>query len=120
MGQAVGVEVQIRLIYLVDVAREDYLGALAGPGDDGLDLVGSQVLGLVHDEEHVAEAASADIGQRIDEQLLRLEHVVDLRYFLAARAVAALDDGQVVEQRQHVRTAAGSCQCRPGLSGLSA
>ena len=58
VGEAVGVEVQIGLVYLVDVSGEYYLGALSGTGDDGLDLVRSEVLGLVYDEEDVAEAGS--------------------------------------------------------------
>ena len=66
--EAVGVEVQIGLVYLVDVSGKDYLGALSGAGDDGLDLVRGEVLGLVYDEEDVAEAAAADIGQRVDYQ----------------------------------------------------
>ena len=41
----------VQMIDLKDVTAEDDLGALAGPGDDGLDLVGGKVLGLVDDQE---------------------------------------------------------------------
>ena len=63
----------------------------------------SEVLGLVHDEEDVAEAAAADIGQRVDYQFLATEHILDLGDFLTGGREAALDDVQVVEQGQHVR-----------------
>ena len=98
--EAVGVEVQIGLVYLVDVSGEDYLSAFSGTGDDGLDLVRSEVLGLVHDEEDVAEAAAADIGQRVDYQFLATEHILDLGDFLTGGREAALDDVQVVEHTE--------------------
>ena len=53
VGQTVRPLVQIRGINLENIARKDHLGAFSGTGDDGLDFVRCQVLGLVHDEEHL-------------------------------------------------------------------
>ena len=69
--QAVGPLVQVGLVDLEDVAREDHLRAFAGAGDDGLHLVRGEVLRLVHDEIHLAEGAAADVGEGRDEQFPR-------------------------------------------------
>ena len=61
-----------------------------------------EVLRLVHDEIHLAEGAAADVGEGRDEELLLLEHRLDLERLLGARLEAALDDVQVVHQRLHI------------------
>jgi hypothetical protein len=66
-------DAEVGVVDLVDVAGEDNLGAFAGPGDNGLDLVRGQVLGLVDDHEHLHQAAAADVGQRFDGQLVAVE-----------------------------------------------
>ena len=62
-----------------------------------------EVLRLVHDEIHLAEGAAADIGEGRDEELLLLEHRLDLERLFGTRLEAALDDVQVVHQRLYVR-----------------
>lgn len=62
IAQAVGMTVQVRMVDLEDIAGEDDLGALPGPGDNGLDFVRSQVLGLVDNEEDFDQGAPPDVG----------------------------------------------------------
>jgi hypothetical protein len=69
VGQAVGRAVEVGVVDLPDVAGEDDLGALADAGDDGLDLVGREVLGLVDDHELVGDGSAADVGQRLEHEL---------------------------------------------------
>ena len=64
--------IQIRRINLVDVPGEDQLGVLSRACDDRLDLMRGKVLGLIDDEDHVGEAAAADIRQGSDFDLFRL------------------------------------------------
>ena len=82
MGQAVRPLVQIRGVDLEDIAREDHLGAFSGTGDDGFDFVRREVLGLVHDEEHLPQAAAADIGQWRNQQLLFFQQGLDMQRLL--------------------------------------
>ena len=51
VGEAVGILVQIRLVYLLNVSGKYNLGSFSRTGDDGLNLVRSKVLRLVNDEE---------------------------------------------------------------------
>ena len=101
--EAVGPLVQIRLVDLLYVAREHYLGALPGPGDDGLDLMRGEILGFVYDEENPAQTAAADIGQRGDEKLLVFEHRVYLQGLAAARLEAVAYHVEIVHQRLYER-----------------
>jgi hypothetical protein len=50
VAQPVGQGVQVGMVDLLNVAREDDFGPVAGPRDDRLDLVRGQVLGLVDDQ----------------------------------------------------------------------
>src|SRR5690606_1416155 len=58
--KAIALRVEVRGVYLVDVARKDNLGVLARPGNDGLYFVGCEVLCFIHDEENLGEGAAAD------------------------------------------------------------
>mmetsp|Transcript_19691 Transcript_19691/g.33781 ORF Transcript_19691/g.33781 Transcript_19691/m.33781 type:complete len:217 (+) Transcript_19691:533-1183(+) len=125
VAQAIRQAVQVRCIDLLDVAREDDLGALAGARDDRLHLQRRQVLRLVHDEEHLLKASAADVGEGRDDQLLAVEHVLDVlpsprrgRLLLRLLGVAVrvaggrggklvLDDTQVVVEGLHVRVDLG-------------
>ena len=107
VGQSVGPLVEVRLVYLEDVAGKHHLGPLARTGDDGLDLMRGEVLRLIDDEEGLAEAAAADIGQRRDHEFLVLQQALDLKGFLGRRAELRLDDVEVVHQGLQVRTHLG-------------
>ena len=96
--EAVGPLIQIRLVYLEDIAREDHLGAFAGPGDDGLDFMRREVLRFVDYEEHFTERTSPDVCERRDQELLALEQVVYFESLLGTGAEAALDDFKVVHE----------------------
>jgi len=50
---------------LVGVACQDNLGALSNPGDNGLDLMRSQILRLIDNQVLVRNRAAADVGQRL-------------------------------------------------------
>src|SRR5580658_5619520 len=57
-GQAVGRAVDVRIVDLPRVAREDDLRPVARPRDDRLHLVGREVLRLVDDDELLRERAT--------------------------------------------------------------
>ena len=63
IAHAVGLLVEVGRVNLPDIAREDDLGILASPGDDGLDLVRGQVLGFVDDEDDVGQTPAPDVGE---------------------------------------------------------
>ena len=97
------------MVDLVDVSGEYNFGAFSSPRDDGLDLMGGQVLGFIDDEKDLHDASAANIGQGGDHDLLLIQK------FLHAPAVSvatlavlvALDHRQVVIQRLHVRVQFG-------------
>ena len=60
-GTALG---QVRRIDLSDIPEADDLGAGSGPGDQGLHLLGRQVLRLVDDQEFLQEGAAAHEVER--------------------------------------------------------
>ena len=102
VGQPVGLLIQVRRVDLTDVAGEDDFGVLACTGDDGLDLMWCEVLGLVDDENHVGQRAAADVGQRGNLNLALRLHVLDGPCLALVGAKLVLDEVQVVEQRLHV------------------
>src|SRR5258705_13433568 len=57
---------EVRRVDLRDIAQADDLGARPGAGDQGLHLLGSQVLRLVDDEILVDEGATAHEIERLD------------------------------------------------------
>ena len=102
--QPVGIHVQVRLVYLENITGEDYLGIFPGPCDDGLDLVRREVLRFIHYEEHPSKTSSTDVGQRRDQKLLFLEHLVYFGGLLASRFETMPDDVQVVHERLDERS----------------
>ncbi len=104
VGEAVGPFVQVRLVYLVNISGENYLGSFTGTGDDGLHFVRGEVLGFIYDEEGVGEGSAADVGKRTDEQLLTAKHLFYFYVFFAGAAEVLLYYGKVVVKRKHIRT----------------
>ncbi len=84
------------------VSREDDLRVLTGPGDDGLDFVGCEILGLVDDEANVRQAPSAYVRQGRDDQLFKIHHFRDPLILLIGFVVLVLDEFQIVPERLHV------------------
>src|SRR5213082_496432 len=66
IGQAGAALGEVRGIDLRDVAQAHHFGAGAGAGDEGLHLLGRQVLRLVDDEILVDEGAAAHEIERLD------------------------------------------------------
>ena len=100
--KTVGKRIKVGLIDLPDISGEHNLGSFTGAGDDRLDLVRRQVLCFIDDEENLLQAAAANVGQRRDEELLRLPHFL---YSLGLRGVfrkLMADHRQVVVERLHV------------------
>ena len=64
VGKTVGVLVKVRLVNLLDITGEDYLGAFSCTGDDGLHFVWGEVLCLIDDEIGLLEAPAPDICER--------------------------------------------------------
>ena len=64
VGEAVRVFIQVRMIDLVYIPGENYLGSFPGPGDHCFYFMGRQVLGLVDNEISFLQAAAANISQR--------------------------------------------------------
>ena len=102
IGEPVALGVEVGRVDLEDVAREHHLGAFPGSGDDGLDLVWAQVLGFVDDEDDLRQAASSDIRQRRDVELVLLDHCIESTILAAVVVELVLDDVQVVPQWLHV------------------
>src|SRR5690554_4731715 len=63
VGQPRAGGVQVGGVDLCQVAQTDHLGAVAGAGDDGLDLVRGAIPALVDQDEALLEAAPADLVQ---------------------------------------------------------
>jgi hypothetical protein len=89
------------MVDLLDIARQDDFRPLPGTGDDRLDFVGREVLGLVHDEIDPLQTASANVRQRSDFQLLVRDQVLDL--VTSDRLIELLTHHrQIVVERLHV------------------
>jgi hypothetical protein len=69
--QSIGAGIHVGIIDLVGVAGEDHFGALSRAGQNGFHFMGRQVLGLVHDEELLRNAATTNVGQRLNAQVTR-------------------------------------------------
>src|SRR5690606_38188134 len=63
VGQPRAGGVQVGGVDLCQVAQTDQLGAVAGAGDEGLDLVRGEVLVLVYQGEAVMDTVPADVVQ---------------------------------------------------------
>ena len=104
MRQTVGPFVQVRLVNLEYVAGENHLRAFSGPGDDCLDFMRGDVLGLIADEIHFPQTPSADVRKRGDEEFFALEHLLYLQSLLARRPELGLYHVEIVHQRLDERT----------------
>ena len=71
-AEAVGAGVHVGVVDLVGIPREDHLGALPSPGEDGLHLVGREVLGLVHHQVLLGDAATTNVGEGLHAEVARL------------------------------------------------
>ena len=58
--KSIGLTVQIGLVYLLNITGKHHFRALTGTGDDGLNLMWSQVLGFINNTVGFAQAAPAD------------------------------------------------------------
>src|SRR5574341_1913225 len=103
VGEAVARRVDIRIVYLIRVAGQHDFGPLPRPGDDGLDLVGREVLGLVHDQVLVRHAPAADIGERLHLDHAEIEEALEVLPALAPRhgGRCAHEKIEVVADRLH-------------------
>jgi hypothetical protein len=93
--------IDVGVVDLLRVAREHDLGALTAARDDGLHLVGRQVLRLVDDQELVRQAAATDVREGLDldgAALEQLEKAAPTRRLGAALREQELE---VVEDRLH-------------------
>ena len=97
VGRAGNAHVEIRLIDLLNVAREDNFGLLSGTCYNRFNLVRGKILSLIHDEEGVAQTSSANIGQRLDNKLLFTLHLFDFVDLFSLIIELVFDDVQVVE-----------------------
>src|SRR5439155_1689636 len=97
-GAALG---EVGGVDLRDVAQAHHLGAGAGAGDQGLHLLGSQVLRLVDDEILVDEGAAAHEIERLDLDP-RADQVARGGAAPFARVVVGLvEDVEIVLERSH-------------------
>ncbi len=102
-AEPVGGGVHIGVVNLVRIAREHDLGAFARAGEDGLDLVGREVLGFVHDEVLLGDGAAADVGEGLDAQVARLFELSGRHGGAAAQLhVGGDDEFEVVVDGLHV------------------
>ena len=81
----------------MDISREDHLRSLSRTGDNRLDLMRREVLGLIDDTISLGQATTPDKGQRLDHQLVVLLHIVDLTDIGITRGKLSLDHVQVIE-----------------------
>ena len=65
--------------------------------------MGRQVLGLVHDEDHVGQGTATDVGERGDLNFALFAHVFNGPVLPLVGSKLAFDEVQVVEQGLHVR-----------------
>src|SRR5690554_4616013 len=76
VGEAGAQGAKVRGVDLRQVAQADDFGTIAGPGDDGLDLVRGQVLGFINDDQAVLEAAAPDVVHGFEVQGHLAEDVI--------------------------------------------
>jgi len=107
VAEAVGGGVEIGVVDLVDVAGEDDLGAFAGPGDNGFDFVGGEVLDFIDDHELVGDGAAADVGEGLHDEFAFEEEFVDALFagfavgIVEVAAAGGEEVAEVVEDGLH-------------------
>ena len=62
INKPIGLTVQIGLVYLLNITGKHHFCTFAGTGDDGLNLMRSQVLGFINNTVGLAQTAPADKG----------------------------------------------------------
>ncbi|ENO86542.1 dehydrogenase [Thauera aminoaromatica S2] len=92
---------EVGRVDLRDVAHADHLGAGAGARDQGLHLLGREVLRLVDDEELVEESAAAHEVQALDLDAAADEVAGGRATPVAALAGGAVEHVEVVLERAH-------------------
>ena len=106
IGQPVTAGIEIRVVDLIRITGQHHFRPLAGPADDGLDLMRGEVLRLIDNHKLAGNRPAPDIGQG-----LQFHHVVLQQLFhLQARAIilpvlrrlaAAHEKGEVVKNGLH-------------------
>ena len=81
IDKPVGLAVQIRLVNLLDVAREYHLRPFAGTCYNGFYFVRSKVLRFVDDAVGLAQAAPADKGEGFNDKLVAFLHIFQPFHF---------------------------------------
>ena len=99
--------IQIWMVNLVNVSREDDLCAFTRPCDNRLHLVWCEVLRLVDDEENLDKTPTPDIGQGFNDQLLILQVLADPAKLRVSFHELVLDHAEIVIERLHVRIQLG-------------
>ncbi len=64
--------------------------------------MGSEVLGLIDDEENIGERPAPNVGKWLDDQFFLIDQLGDFLVFLVRLLVLILDELQVVPKRLHV------------------
>src|SRR5690349_21876186 len=95
--------VEVRMIDLIRVARQDDLGAFTRARDDRLDLVRREVLRLVDDHVDVRQRAAADVRQRLDLDEPEIDELGVAAAVLLVGLVETEQQLEVVVDRLHPR-----------------
>ncbi len=90
------------MINLPDVTGENDLGPFTCPRNNCFDLMRREILGFIHNEVDLLQAATANVCERRDEQLFVFEHLLNLLALAVFIAVLVTDNIQVVVQRLHI------------------
>ena len=94
-GQTVGNGIDVHVVDLFNIACEDDLGAFSNTGDDGLELMGIQVLGLINDDVGIGNRAATDERHCFDlNGAVVKEH---LKSFLSTPALLSISRKKVPE-----------------------
>ena len=72
-------------------------------GNDGLDLMRSQVLSFVYNEDYVRQTPPTDVSQGTDGDLSFLLHLINGTVLLFVRTELAFDEVQIVPKRAAYR-----------------
>lgn len=116
--EAIAAAVEVGVVDLADVARQNEFRAFADSARDGFYFVRCQVLGFVNDHELVRDASAADVGEgfehefAVSHQLLHalfgavavcMTTSVTTAFAGARRAAGAEEVGEVIENGLHPR-----------------
>ena len=97
IDKPVGLAVQIRLVNLLDISGKHHLRTFSRTGNDGLYLIRRQVLRLVDDALHFAQAAATYKCQSLNDQLFTFLHIFYTLHFSRVGSKLAFYHVQVVE-----------------------